>query len=476
MKNILNKINSRVTVIFLLIAFQNAHAQIEFQPYGIENTSCIYRVNPSDIDGDGDMDFFAICFAEENRSITWYENLNGQGNFMVKNAMLTGEEAATILCPGDIDGDGDIDLLAASQGFMGENRKLFWYENLDGEGNFGDRQIIAINFNTSWSISLSDIDNDGDLDVVAAFVNDRISWFENISGQGDFTVEHVISNSIYRVFAIDVIDIDSDGDMDVLAAFEDDNEITWYENTSGTGIFGIKQIISTDIDTPYGIYGADLDNDGDMDVVSSSYHDGKIAWYENTNGIGDFSNQNIIHLGEFGVKDLAIEDLDSDGDLDVLSTSRIVGGASKVAWYENMNGSGNFGSQQVITIELDNPKSIHVVDIDGDLDKDIIFNAGFSYSNSATSYWFKNLSPVSLYPYTLSNFRIYPTLVRDYVTVESDSKIVSIEIYNTLGQLKLIESYPNQINVSGLIDGSYFCVLKDVNDNFGISKIVKNSK
>ncbi|RLD27053.1 MAG: hypothetical protein DRI54_01755, partial [Bacteroidetes bacterium] len=58
--------------------------------------------------------------------------------------------------------------------------------------------------------------------------------------------------------------------------------------------FGVQQIISTEVNGAYSVVTADIDGDGDMDVISASYLDDKIAWYENTDGQGSFGVQQII--------------------------------------------------------------------------------------------------------------------------------------------------------------------------------------
>ena len=122
------------------------------------------------------------------------------------------------------------------------------------------------------------------------------------------------------------------------------------------------------------------------------------------------------------------------------------------------------------------PATLVIVDIDGDLDNDFIFKAGSVNSNSATAFWFENLSPVGIHEYTFTDFTIHPTLADDYLIIETDKEIVSVEIFNSFGQLLLTKPNPKQIDISSLTKGSYFCVVKDSKDNFGIKKIIKQSK
>ncbi|MDG1500610.1 MAG: C-type lectin domain-containing protein, partial [Planctomycetota bacterium] len=105
------------------------------------------------------------------------------------------------------------------------------------------------------------------------------------------------------------------------------------------------KVITNSADGARSVYAADLDGDGDADVLSASFYDDKIAWYENFGG-GAFGPQQVISTAGANPSSVYTSDLDGDGDVDVLSTSH---GDGKVAWYENL-GSGVFGTQQVITI------------------------------------------------------------------------------------------------------------------------------
>ncbi len=75
-------------------------------------------------------------------------------------------------------------------------------------------------------------------------------------------------------------DLDGDGDLDVLSASSNDDKIAWYENDTAPE-FSDEQVITTEADGAQSVYAADLDGDGDLDVLSASSSDDKIAWYEN---------------------------------------------------------------------------------------------------------------------------------------------------------------------------------------------------
>ena len=115
-----------------------------------------------------------------------------------------------------------------------------------------------------------------------------LSFFINTYAQIDFQ-EHIVnddSESTFAALSVFLTDIDGDGDLDMLSASAGDNKVAWYENTDGLGDFGNQQIISINADTAMKVFATDIDGDGDMDVLSASYGDDKIAWYENLTILG----------------------------------------------------------------------------------------------------------------------------------------------------------------------------------------------
>ena len=154
----------------------------------------------------------------------------------------------------------------------------------------------------------------------------------NALSQVQFASHPIVEGTIgpYSVFAADV---DGDGDMDVLSASQYDDKIAWYEN-DGNEYFP-HHAITTNADGAQSVYAVDVDGDGDMDVLSASNEDNKIAWYEN-DGNQNFSTH-IITTNADGAQSVHAVDVDGDGDMDVLSASQ---GDHKVAWYENLSTVG----------------------------------------------------------------------------------------------------------------------------------------
>ena len=145
-------------------------------------------------------------------------------------------------------------------------------------------------------------------------------------GQPTFT-EYSISTSADGAKFVYATDVDGDGDMDVLSASYEDDKIAWYENDGSQGF--TRHTITTSASGAISVYAADVDGDGDMDVLSASIYDDKIAWYEN-DGSESFTEHEISTSAD-GADDVYAVDMDGDGDMDVLSASYF---DDKIAWYE----------------------------------------------------------------------------------------------------------------------------------------------
>ena len=87
--------------------------------------------------------------------------------------------------------------------------------------------------------------------------------------------------------------------------------------------------IATSADGAIGVFVADMDGDGDMDIVSSSYQDDTIAWYENDGNADPTWTASDIATNVDGIG-VFVADMDGDGDLDIVSASF---GNDTIAWY-----------------------------------------------------------------------------------------------------------------------------------------------
>ena len=376
---------SQIFIIVLSLCFITSdYAQTTFtDPIDISTQSDHVRsVYAADLDNDGDVD--VLYASMDYDKIAWYEN-DGNGNFGSQKTITNNADGAVTVYTADLDNDGDLDVLSASI----YDDKIAWYEN-DGNGNFGSQEIITTNAAGAVSVYAADLDNDGDMDVLSSSAyDDKIAWYEN-TGNGNFGSEEVIIISAYNVSGpVNAADLDNDGDMDVLSGFNSDSGllVVWYAN-DGNGNFGSQEIIPTTY--PGGLtttFAADLDNDGRIDVLSASYRASLVGWNKNE-GYGNFAEQQLITqpYSMFPVSVYAA-DLDNDGDLDVLLAS-LYGFA--IAWYEN-DGNGNFGSREILPGSIyHGAKSVYAADLDNDGDVDVLSSTDYNkivwYKNNYYSY------------------------------------------------------------------------------------------
>jgi hypothetical protein len=220
-----------------------------------------------DITGDDRPD---LVFAQ--RQITpqfWSPGADATTRDWVRT-LLTSEpcDSATI-CPqqgaaiGDIDGDGDLDVLSGYQR---------WYENTDGDGSAWETVSILSNgaFDASPLTTLGDLDGDGDLDIVmGTHFGSRLAWAENVGNQGrDFSL-HVLATDKDFLHTIVAADLDNDGDLDILAG-QNVGPTFVFEN-DGSGSF-TERTIAADTRSHEARVG-DVDCDGDLDIVGNPWGD-----------------------------------------------------------------------------------------------------------------------------------------------------------------------------------------------------------
>jgi hypothetical protein len=292
-----------------------------------------------------------------------------------------------------------------------------------------------------------------------------------LDGLGNFGAQQSITMNAGWATSIFAADLDSDGDIDVIASDAFNDRITWYENTDGQGTFSSEQIITSSIDNPQSVYAADFDLDGDMDVLSASSNDHKISWYEN-DGTGTFGPQLIITSNALFAFSVYALDIDLDGDMDVLSAFD-----EQIAWHENIDGQGNFGPQQLVAIE-GRVFGVYPSDLDSDGDIDLIASDAIIFDGKTA--WYENSTILSVDESASLEFHVYPNPTSGILNIQSFSNIAQIKIYNSLGQL--VSSHfndsseggvGNKIDLSDIGQGFYFMFITDGNANLVTKKVVK---
>ncbi len=299
------------------------------------------------------------------------ELLNSQLLFS-DEILITSQNVEPILAlPVDIDNDEDIDIAA----IFGGDHKVCWFENLDGSGIFSNQNLISDTYQIPSCLAAADFDSDNHLDIVVTYYfSDRVVWFKNVDGMGTFKEQITIDSTRDGAFHVSTADIDNDGDNDIVVASWEDDTFAWYENLDGLGTFSAANIIAYNAAKACRIIPVDLDLDGDFDMVTGTNHTtNRIYWYENIDGSGTFQPQQTITTAVDNLLSIWISDIDNDGDPDVLSAST---GDDKTAWYENLDGNGTFGDQQIISTDTEDAFQVSTADLDNDNDDDVIVSCG----------------------------------------------------------------------------------------------------
>jgi len=154
--------------------------------------------------------------------------------------------------------------------------------------------------------------------------------------------------------------------MDIIAALKYSNKIVWYKN-DGKGNFTDEIILDPNAMGTFFVKTNDIDNDGDLDIlfVSGSSHHASIIF---NNGFGEFSDAIIISNISFFINSLLIADVDNDTFQDIIAFG---GSYGEINWYKN-DGLGSFGPPTSINEEQYIISSILATDFDSDGDKDVL--------------------------------------------------------------------------------------------------------
>jgi len=175
-----------------------------------------------------------------------------------------------------------------------------------------------------------------------------------------FTERQVGGDTYDQVRAIEANDLDDDGDMDIVSVSDALDDLTWWAN-NGSQSF-TQNTIDGSISGIYDVKVIDLDRDGDKDILAAASNTPKTVWYEN-NGTETFTQRVISSTGDKTCIDAA--DLDGDLDIDIITCD-----SGQIGWWQN-NGSQSF-TQFTVSTGNTTPVDIKAIDLDEDGDVDIV--------------------------------------------------------------------------------------------------------
>jgi hypothetical protein len=267
-----------------------------------------------DIDGDGDLDIVVANYTGQAET-AWVND--GNANFTLRDSFGAGYSIDIKL--GDLDGDNDLDAVVGNN--FTEDETVFLN---DGTGNFEPHPTTP-SFGAGYTdgIDLGDVDGDGDLDLVTA---NRASEAEAVwlnDGAGNFTPHPTAPtfNPNTNSNAVKLGDLDGDGDLDAVVA---DDDVTRFFLNNGTGVFTYlteADFVAFDVEL------ADLDLDGDLDAVLGRwFNQSEVSLLNDGNGF--FTPRHLFGAGN--TRGIALGDLDGDGDADLVVAND--GAQSNTTW------------------------------------------------------------------------------------------------------------------------------------------------
>lgn len=267
---------------------------------------------------------------------------------------------------------------------------------VSGFAQFGSQQIISTSTLKPYLSVPFDMDNDGFMDILTSSGETyELSWYRNLDGLGNFGIENGIDGTSALYLSVEFVDFDSDGDNDILYLRNNPRQVVWVENLDGAGNFGDTHTL-IEVDFIGNIRSIDMDNDGDMDLLAdvTDTFTGWIVWYENLDGQGTFGPENLLIENQNEFAKIALEDIDNDGLLDILATE-FVYAQGKIFWYKNM-GNATFETMEIIYEFIwvqsggTNIVEFQYADINTDGKKDVIITS-VDDNSSVNTYWLENL-------------------------------------------------------------------------------------
>lgn len=417
-----------------------------------------------DIDNDGDLDLIITGSGGPIKS-SLYKN-DGLGNFTEIAVTPIINVYGGFARFEDINNDGDLDLL-----ITGNTSSPITTANLytnDGNGNFTLQSNTGLQPMHSGQFAFGDIDNDGDNDVLMTGSNAQGNAFTELykNNNGAFTV---VSSAVFEAVtssAVAFIDYDSDNDLDLIISGNNntfEKSASLYAN-DGTGIFTLVSNSVFDGFSTGDISVGDTDNDGDQDVLISGRNGANevITKLYLNDGSGTFTLLSNTPFSPVWLGENALADFDNDGDLDVFilgsGPSGLINNDIVANIYENQGANNFVLSDSLIGAYL---SSSAIGDVDGDLGLDLIIGGTSVGLPVRATRLYRNVTPLvnGVNDFTEDiDVQLFPNPVAETLHVTLTEASSSIIIYSLLGTE--VASYNSNnldvnINMTHLKPGCY---------------------
>lgn len=349
----------------------------------------------------------------------------------------------------------------------------------------------------------TDLDNDGDLDLLVGEYYGSLKYFENTGSASEAEFDAPITNPFgiaapYYLAFPSFADLDNDGDFDLMIG-EYYGTLQYYENTGSatSPAFAVPVSNPFELIAPHNfaaIEFVDLDNDGDFDlflgdydIVQNGYYDYQaplFQYYENT---GTASSPEFASPLEnpFGLEEPnaipfpSFADLDNDGDQDMIVGNTSYGyyySEGNLQYYENTGTaeSPEFAAPVNLPFGLASTYYIAIPDF-ADLDNDGDFDLLVGEYYGAMKY-FENTGAVGIEDVIGSaQLSIYPNPVIDLLNIQSDIEIERVQVVDIVGKTIMdFTNPPSQISFSELNSGMYVINISLANGEQLIKKVLKD--
>jgi len=342
------------------LTLQSAAAQTQFRARTVAADAVISDVEFVDLDGDGDQDLLLTRLAD----LSWMEN-DGAGNF-TEHLLPAGLSGIPVVATGDFDGDGDADGLALSPALADS----FLIRNTGGAPAVVSLGLPALS-SPQYRQSTADFDGDGDLDVVVMPAQGSPFLLRN-DGTARFAVDFGSFLGVVATFigAAQAGDFDGDGDLDVFARGPLASMVLIND---GSGVF-TERLGALPAQTFLSSSAVgDFTGDGLDDIFAVRSVSGTSSVFA-ADGTGGFVLHSTVSSG--GFYGAAAVDVDEDGDLDVVTTGNNTGLRAMSLLLNDGTGRLVDGSAARVEARPISVARLAVGDADGDGDADV-FLGGF---------------------------------------------------------------------------------------------------
>lgn len=421
-----------------------------------------YEIESGDLDGNGTIDLVMATFdaAGSIDFIKWYKN-DGLGNFTIQPTISSTITFIDGLEVADIDGQFGDDIIVSSQN---QNKVVYFLS--DGAGGFGTETPIDASILAPGEVKAGDINLDGNIDIVVpSFSEFKSVWYQG-DGMGGFSAEQTIqidAGGVDTPYFVDIADYDGDTDLDVLIGifnFPAPQRIEIYYNqyieSGSTAVSWIKdtQTVDNTLSRIINIAFADVNNDSQLDVISTDITSGEVTWYNKVKN-GTSTPTVISDASIIGNPALAfVVDIDGDTLNDVIVTD-FSSGDDAIIWFKGNSLTGPDATPTIITDNNFQMVDIAVADFDNDMDNDIASVGNFS----DTVFWYpNNLFTLGLTGETIDGLKIYPNPTSNILNISSNrADVLNLVVIDVLGKEVLKESVQSMttLDVSQLQNGLY---------------------